>query len=84
MPDMDPGDVEELIETAVPDATATVEPQRGPEDDHFVAVVVSPAFADESIVDRHSMVREALGDALAAEIHAIDLTTRTPEEHAEA
>lgn len=78
---MDPADVEQLIEEGVPDATATVDPQRGPEDDHFVALVVSPAFEGESILDRHSMVQTALGDALAGDIHAIDLTTRTPEEH---
>jgi len=78
---MDPEDVARLIEENVPDAETTVEPQRGPEDDHFVAVVVSPAFEGKSLVEQHTLVQDALGDHLTRDIHAVDLETYTPEEY---
>jgi len=78
---MDPEDVARLIEENVPDAEATVAPQRGPEDDHFVAVVVSPAFEGKSLVEQHTLVQDALGDHLTRDIHAVDLETYTPEEY---
>ncbi|PSQ18630.1 BolA family transcriptional regulator [Halobacteriales archaeon QS_8_69_26] len=78
---MDPGDVEELIEEALPDATAEVRRARGPhDDDHLAAEVVSPSFEGESLVDRHDAVHDALGDHLTTDIHAIELRTYTPEE----
>lgn len=80
---MDPEEVERLIEAGVEGAEASVEPQRGPEDDHFVATVVSPAFEGHSLVEQHSLVRDALGEHLTRDIHAIDLQTYTPEEYAE-
>lgn len=80
---MNPEEVARLIEAGVPDAEASVEPQRGPEDDHFVAVVVSPAFEGKTLVEQHSMVQEALGEHLTRDIHAVDLKTYTPEEYAE-
>jgi acid stress-induced BolA-like protein IbaG/YrbA len=78
---MTPEEVARLIEAGVPDAEASVEPQRGPEDDHYVAVVVSPAFEGKTLVDQHSMVQEALGEHLTRDIHAVDLKTYTPEEY---
>lgn len=78
---MNPEEVARLIEAGVPDAEASVEPQRGPEDDHFVAVVVSPAFEGKTLVEQHSMVQEALGEHLTRDIHAVDLKTYTPEEY---
>lgn len=77
---MTPEEVEQLIEAGVEGAEATVEPQRGPDDDHYVARVVSPAFEGLSLVDQHGLVREALGDHLTRDIHAIDLQTYTPAE----
>ena len=78
---MTPEEVAERIMAGIPESEVTVEPQRGPEDDHYIAVVVSPAFEGKSLVDQHSMVQEALGDALTRDIHALDLTTYTPEEY---
>jgi len=48
---------------------------------HFEAVVVSPAFAGASRVRRHQLVYAALGDRMRAEIHALSMTTVTPDEH---
>lgn len=83
---MNAQEVERTIEASIPDATATVTTPRVPdeeyEDSHFAAVVVSPAFAGVSLVDRHEMVYDALGEAMTTEVHALEITTYTPEERA--
>ncbi len=77
---MDADEVEALIEESLPDATATVTTPRDPDDDsHYAVEVVSPAFEGESLVDQHQLVHDALGDHLTRDIHAIELTTSTPE-----
>ncbi|QLD88070.1 BolA family transcriptional regulator [Natronomonas salina] len=80
---MDPADVEELIEAEIEDCEATVRRARGDhDDDHLQATVVSPAFEGLPLVQQHDLVYDALGDAMTTDIHALELTTRTPEEHA--
>jgi stress-induced morphogen len=77
---MTPEEVTELIESNLPNATAEVGQPRGvDDDDHLEATVVSPAFEGKSLVDQHDMVYDALGEHMTEEIHAIELTTRTPE-----
>lgn len=78
---MTPEEVETLIEANLPDATADVGQPRGvDDDDHLAATVVSPAFEGESLVDQHQMVYDALGEHMTKDIHALELTTRTPDE----
>ncbi|QIO23403.1 BolA/IbaG family iron-sulfur metabolism protein [Haloarcula sp. JP-L23] len=77
---MDAEEVEALIEAEIPDATATVTTPRDPDDDkHYAVDVVSPAFEGKSLVDQHQLVHDALGEHLTRDIHAIELTTSTPE-----
>jgi len=77
---MDETEVAALIESEIPDATATVTTPRDPDDDsHYAVEVVSPAFAGKSLVDQHQLVHDALGEHLTRDIHAIELTTSTPE-----
>jgi acid stress-induced BolA-like protein IbaG/YrbA len=47
---------------------------------HFEALVVSPAFAGLARVRRHQLVYAALGDRMREEVHALSMTTLTPEE----
>lgn len=49
---------------------------------HFEALIVSDAFRGLSRLARHRLVYAALGDRMRAEIHALSMTTITPEEHA--
>jgi len=78
---MDAADVETLIEERLPDAEATVTTPRDPDDDaHYAVEVVSPAFEGQSLVDQHQLVHDALEDHLTDEIHAIELTTVTPDD----
>ena len=74
---MDPDEIERLIESEIPESTATVTLPRGvEEDDHYAATVVSPAFEGESLLDQHEMVYDALDDHMTTDIHALELTTR--------
>jgi stress-induced morphogen len=49
--------------------------------DHYQAVVVTPAFEGKSRVQQHQMVYAALGDRMKSDIHALALKTMTPKEH---
>jgi acid stress-induced BolA-like protein IbaG/YrbA len=48
---------------------------------HFGAVIVSPAFAGKSRIQRHQIVYAALGDRMREEIHALSMKTLTPDEY---
>nr|WP_279530078.1 BolA family protein [Halospeciosus flavus] len=77
-------DIEELIESNIEDAEAEVTRARGKhDDDHLAATVVSPAFEGESLVNQHQLVYDALGDHMTTDIHALELSTYTPEEYEE-
>ncbi|WP_049999224.1 BolA family protein [Halococcus sediminicola] len=78
---MDTADVERLIESGIEDAEATVTQPRGEDDDHLAAVVVAPAFEDETIVNQHQLVYDALGEHMTTDIHALELKTYTPDEY---
>ncbi|MEE9332670.1 MAG: BolA/IbaG family iron-sulfur metabolism protein [Granulosicoccaceae bacterium] len=47
---------------------------------HFKLVVVSEAFTDTSLIQRHRGINKLLADQLAGAIHALSLHTHTPEE----
>lgn len=80
---MTPDDIKARIRTALPDAQIAVVDTTGG-GDHFSATVVSAAFADKGLVDRHRLVYSALGEVMRgsnAPIHALALTTETPDEY---
>ena len=80
---MEPDEVAAMIEAGIDDAEATVERARGEhDDDHLRAVVVSPAFEGRPLVEQHQLVYDALGEHMTRDIHALELQTFTPEEHA--
>ncbi|WIV66101.1 BolA family protein [Natrialbaceae archaeon AArc-T1-2] len=81
---MKPADVEELIEAELEDADATVRRARGKhDDDHLAATVVSPAFEGVGLVQQHELVYDALDGHMTTDIHALELSTYTPEEYEE-
>jgi BolA protein len=49
---------------------------------HFRVEIVSPMFAGESRVARQRRVYAVLAEELAERVHALQLTTLTPEEDA--
>ena len=54
----------------------------GTGESHFSVVVVSPAFAGKSRLERHRMVNAVLAEELAGPVHALAVTALTPEEQA--
>jgi stress-induced morphogen len=85
---MDTAEVERLLEEAIPDAEATVTLPRvhqdeDHEDAHFAAVVVSPVFEGETLVQQHQRVYDALDGHMTTDIHALEIQTFTPEEYEE-
>jgi stress-induced morphogen len=77
---MDPSDVADLIREALPDARVRVRRARGKhDDDHLAALVVSPAFEGETLVDQHELVYDALESHMTTDIHALELKTYAPD-----
>jgi len=66
-----------LIQTGLPDAHVQVQ---GDDGVHFEATVVSAAFTGKLPLARHRMVYATLGELMGREIHALALTTLTPDQ----
>jgi len=47
---------------------------------HFRVLIVSEAFADKSLLDRHRMVYKSLGDLMRTDIHALAIDAWSPQE----
>ena len=47
---------------------------------HFEAVIVSASFAGKNRVQRHQLVYGALGQRMREEIHALSMSTLSPDE----
>jgi len=52
----------------------------GTGESHFSVKVVSSAFEGKSRLQRHRMVNEVLAEELSGKIHALAITTLSPEE----
>lgn len=76
---MNPGEIEELIKEAMPDAQVTIEDLRG-DGDHYAAYVVSSSFKGKSRVQQHQMVYQALQGRMGNELHALALQTSAPSD----
>ncbi|MDJ0609956.1 MAG: BolA family transcriptional regulator [Kiloniellales bacterium] len=74
---MNPGDIEQLIKQAIPDAQVTIEDLRG-DGDHYAAYVISESFRGKSRVQQHQMVYQALQGRMGDELHALALQTSLP------
>ena len=71
--------VKEAIESALEGSEATVTDMTGTSD-HFDATVVWAGFAGMPRVRQHQAVYAALGEAMHGPVHALKLSTLTPEE----
>lgn len=47
---------------------------------HFDVRIVSKAFAGKSLIQRHRLVYDALGDLMETEIHALKIQAKSPDE----
>ncbi|WP_299321308.1 BolA family protein [Parasphingopyxis sp.] len=71
-------DIEAMIRDAIPDAQIEITDLAG-DGDHYAARVVSESFRGVSRVKQHQAVYAALKGRMGGELHALQLTTATPE-----
>jgi stress-induced morphogen len=71
-------DIEAMIREALPDAAIEIKDLAG-DGDHYAATVISSAFAGLPRVRQHQLVYDALKGKMGGELHALALTTRTPD-----
>lgn len=74
-------EIETMIVAAIPDARVEITDLAG-DGDHYAARVTSASFAGQSRVRQHQAVYDALGGRMGGVLHALQLTTITPEETA--
>jgi acid stress-induced BolA-like protein IbaG/YrbA len=67
-------EIKRMIEAGIPGAQAHVDGDGS----HFVARVVSDAFADLPMIKKHKLVYGALGNSMESAIHALSIQTYTP------
>ena len=73
-----PDNIRQVIEAGLPCDRVEV----GGDGEHFRALIVSSAFEGLTKVRRHQRVYAALGERMREEIHALSMTTLTPDEWA--
>jgi stress-induced morphogen len=71
-------EIEALIREGIPDANVEITDLAG-DGDHYAARVVAESFRGQSRVARQRRVYEALGGRMGGELHALQLTTATPD-----
>lgn len=71
-------DIERLIKESLPDALVRIEDLAG-DGDHYRAHIVSESFRGKSRLQQHQIVYQALGQRMGGELHALALTTATPQ-----
>lgn len=71
-------DIEAMITAAIPDAKVEITDLAG-DGDHYAARVVSESFRGMSRVKQHQAVYAALGGRMGGVLHALQLTTATPD-----
>lgn len=47
---------------------------------HYAVTIVSPRFEGQSMIARHRLVYQALGDLMQREVHAVRITALAPGE----
>ena len=75
---MEAQEIERLIRDAIPDAQVEITDLAG-DGDHYAARVVSSSFKGLPCVRQHQRVYEALGGRMGGVLHALQLTTATPD-----
>ena len=76
---IEPSEIERLVTAALPGARARARDLTGTLD-HYELLVVSAAFSEKSLVERHRLVYAALAEPLRGPLHAVTLKTLTPDE----
>jgi stress-induced morphogen len=71
-------EIEALIRSGIPDARVEITDLAG-DGDHYAARVVAESFRGMPRVRQHQRVYAALGGRMGEALHALQLTTATPD-----
>ena len=71
-------EIETLIRAGIPDARVEITDLAG-DGDHYSARVVAESFRGLPRVRQHQRVYEALGGRMGGALHALQLSTATPD-----
>ena len=71
-------EIEALIRAGIPDARVEITDLAG-DGDHYAARVVAESFRGVPRVKQHQRVYEALGGRMGGALHALQLSTATPD-----
>ena len=71
-------DIAAMIRTGIPDAQVEITDLAG-DGDHYAARVVAESFRGQPRVKQHQAVYAALGGRMGGVLHALQLTTATPD-----
>ena len=71
-------EIEALIREGIPDARVEITDLAG-DGDHYAARVVAESFRGQPRVRQHQRVYEALGGRMGGALHALQLSTATPD-----
>ncbi len=74
---MTPQEIKILIEAGIEGCEAIV---NGDDGTHFDSIIISDKFEGLSLVKKHQLVYQALGDKMKAEIHALSIRPLTRKE----
>jgi stress-induced morphogen len=78
---MTPDELKKRIELLSPGTEANVMDLTGTQD-HYQAVVISPAFEGKMMMEQHRMIFRLLQQEMdSGEVHALSLKTFTPEQY---
>jgi stress-induced morphogen len=75
---MPAAEIEAMITAAIPGAQVEITDLAGDEN-HYAARVVSESFRGQPRIKQHQAVYAALGGRMGGVLHALQLTTATPE-----
>jgi stress-induced morphogen len=77
---MTPNELKKRIETLAPGTSAEVTDLTGTQD-HYQALVISPAFEGKLMIEQHRMVYQLFqAEMTSGEVHALTLKTYTPKQ----
>lgn len=78
---MTPAQLKARLETLAPGTQAQVTDLTGTQD-HYQALIVSPAFGGKMMIEQHRMVFKVVqAEVDSGEVHALTLKTYSPEQY---
>jgi stress-induced morphogen len=70
--------LESILQDKFPDAKIKIIDLVG-DQDHYSITIYSNYFENLSVLQRHKLVKQALGDLLKTELHAVTIMPKIPE-----